>query len=82
MALRKMTIMVDEADLELMNSAAGRLGRPESECFREAFHLVAVRTRIWDEDWDIPVLGWGQALTGEVNDTVQDHLAGSNPDAG
>jgi len=40
MALRKTTVMVDADDLELIKQAAAREGRPESEYFREAFHIA------------------------------------------
>ncbi|GAA2609893.1 ribbon-helix-helix protein, CopG family [Streptomyces axinellae] len=56
MALKKTSVMVDEEDLALIKEAAAREGRPESEYFREAFHLAALRTRRWDEAWDVPGL--------------------------
>jgi hypothetical protein len=57
--------MTDEEDLTLIREAAAREGRPESEYFREAFHLAALRTRRWDEDWDIPRLDFGRPVTAE-----------------
>ncbi len=65
--------MVDENDLELIKQAAAREGRPESEFFREAFHLVAIRSRRWEEDWDIPVVDFGRPITSdEIHRTVSD----------
>ncbi|MFC8528669.1 hypothetical protein [Nocardia sp. NPDC057227] len=37
---------------------------------REPFHLVAVRARRWDADWDIPVLDYGHAVTTEGIDSA------------
>ncbi|TDC66347.1 ribbon-helix-helix protein, CopG family [Streptomyces hainanensis] len=68
MALKKTTVMVDEEDLALIKEAAAREGRPESEYFREAFHLVALRSRRWDEEWDIPRLDFGGPVTSEEID--------------
>lgn len=62
--------MVDEADLELVKMAAAREGRPEAEYFREAFHLAAIRTRRWDEEWDIPVLDYGHAVSADEIDSA------------
>ena len=65
--------MVDEADLALIKQAAAREGRPESEYFREAFHLAAIRTKRWDEDWDIPKLDFGRPISAEeVHQIVAD----------
>ncbi|APA97314.1 ribbon-helix-helix protein, CopG family [Nocardia seriolae] len=76
MALKKTTVMVDENDLELIKQAAAREGRPESELFREAFHLAAVRSRRWQEDWDIPVVDFGRSITAEdVHRTVRNAIA-------
>ncbi|RKN07540.1 ribbon-helix-helix protein, CopG family [Streptomyces radicis] len=78
MALKKTTVMVDENDLALVKEAAAREGRPESEYFREAFHLVALRTRRWDEDWDIPELDFGRPVTAEeIDRAVGDGVAGA-----
>jgi hypothetical protein len=78
MALKKTTVMVDEDDLALVKEAAAREGRPESEYFREAFHLVALRTRRWDEDWDIPSLDFGGPVTAEdIDRAVADGVADS-----
>ncbi|MDA2811361.1 ribbon-helix-helix protein, CopG family [Nocardiopsis sp. RSe5-2] len=54
MALRKITVMVDEEDLRILREAAAREGRPVSEYFREAVHLAALRARRWSGEWDIP----------------------------
>ncbi|WP_278263158.1 ribbon-helix-helix protein, CopG family [Nocardia sp. AG03] len=71
MALKKTTVMVDEHDLELIKRAAAREGRPESEYFREAFHLAALRTRRWEEEWDIPVLDFDRPISDdEIHDTI------------
>jgi hypothetical protein len=59
MALRKTTVMVDEDDLRVIKEAAAREGRPESEYFREAFRIAALRARRWSGDWDIPEIGFG-----------------------
>ncbi|MGA5135441.1 ribbon-helix-helix protein, CopG family [Streptomyces olivoreticuli] len=59
MALKKTTVMVDEEDLKVIKEAAAREGRPESEYFREAFHIAALRARRWPGDWDIPAIGLG-----------------------
>ncbi|MDT0344952.1 ribbon-helix-helix protein, CopG family [Streptomyces litchfieldiae] len=76
MALKKTTVMVDEEDLALIKEAAAREGRPESEYFREAFHLVALRTRRWDEEWDIPSLDFGRPVTAEkIDRAVSDGVA-------
>lgn len=75
MGLKKTTVMVDEEDLRLVKQAAARDGRPESEYFREAFHLVAMRNRRWDEEWDIPVLDFGHAVTAdEIDDAVREAI--------
>lgn len=63
MALKKTTVMVDEDDLGAVKEAAARAGRPESEYFREAFHIVALRARRWTEDWDIPTFDFGGPVT-------------------
>jgi len=65
MALKKTTVMVDEEDLALVKEAAAREGRPESEYFRRAFHIAALRTRRWDEEWEIPSLDFGHPVTAE-----------------
>jgi hypothetical protein len=70
MALKKTTVMVDEEDLALIKEAAAREGRSESEYFREAFHLAALRTRRWDEAWDIPSMDFGGPVTTEEIDRV------------
>ncbi|MEV5770340.1 CopG family transcriptional regulator [Streptomyces antimycoticus] len=76
MTLKKTTVMVDEEDLAMIKAAAAREGRPESEYFREAFHIAALRTRRWDEDWDIPRLDFGGPVTAEeINQAVSDGVA-------
>jgi hypothetical protein len=76
MALKKTTVMVDEEDLALIKAAAERDGRPESEYFRQAFHIAALRTRRWEEEWDIPSLDFGHAVTAEeIHRTVADRTA-------
>lgn len=57
--------MVDEDDLELIKEAAAREGRPESEYFREAFHIAAMRTRRWGDQWDIPTFDLGGPIREE-----------------
>lgn len=70
MALKKTTVMVDEDDLELIKRAAVRDGRTEAEYFREAFHRAAVRTRRWDEKWDIPVIEFGRPISADEADRI------------
>jgi hypothetical protein len=78
MPLKKTTVMVDEADLALIKEAAAREGRPESEYFREAFHIAALRTQRWDDDWEIPRLDFGGPVTVEdIDRAVTDGVADS-----
>lgn len=63
MALKRTTVMVDEADLQAVKQAAARQGRPESEVIREAFRLVALKSQQWGEDWDIPNVDFGYEVT-------------------
>jgi hypothetical protein len=63
MPLKKTTVMVDEEYLQIIKEAAAREGRPESEYFREAFRLAALRARRWQGEWDIPELGFGGPVT-------------------
>lgn len=78
MALKKTTVMVDENDLAVIKEAAEREGRPESEYFREAFHLAALRARRWPEKWDIPTLDFGHAVSAEeIHQAVADEAADS-----
>jgi hypothetical protein len=73
MALKKTTVMVDEEDLEIIKAAAAREGRPESEYFREAFRIAALRAQRWTGDWDIPELALGGRISSdEVGSTVED----------
>jgi hypothetical protein len=77
MALKKTTVMVEEEDLRAVKEAAEREGRSEAEYFREAFHIVALRSRRWDEEWDIPSLDFGGPVSAEdvdaaVGDAVTD----------
>ncbi|BBZ12315.1 hypothetical protein MBRA_25100 [Mycobacterium branderi] len=73
MALKKTTVMVDENDLAVIKEAAAREGRPESEYFRDAFHLAALRARRWPEDWDIPALDYGHPVSAdEIHQVVAD----------
>jgi hypothetical protein len=64
-ALKKTTVMVEEDDLQAVKQAAARDGRPEAEYFREAFHIAALRSRRWDEEWDIPQLDFGGPVAPE-----------------
>lgn len=59
MGLKKTTVMVDEEDLAFITEAASREGRPESEYFREAFHIAAMRARRRGGQWDIPTFDLG-----------------------
>jgi hypothetical protein len=82
LALRKTTVMVNEEDLALIKEAAAREGRPESEYFREAFHLAALRSRRWDGDWEIPILDFGGPVTAEeIDRAVSDGVADGVADA-
>jgi len=63
MALKKTTVMVDDEYLKIIKEAAAREGRPESEYFREAFRIAALRARRWSGDWDIPELDFGAPVT-------------------
>lgn len=65
MALKKTTVMVDEDDLAVIKEAAARDRRPESEYFREAFHLAALRARRWPGEWDIPTVNYGHPVTAD-----------------
>ena len=70
--------MVDEDDLAVIKEAAAREGRPESEYFREAFHLAALRARRWPSDWDIPAFDFGHPVTADdIHHTVADAAAAS-----
>lgn len=81
MALKKTTVMVDEEDLALVKEAAAREGRPESEYFREAFHIAALRTRRWQADWDIPTLDFGGPVTADdIHRMVADDNAVARPE--
>ncbi|NLU70980.1 ribbon-helix-helix protein, CopG family [Streptomyces sp. HNM0574] len=82
MALKRTTVMVDEEDLAKVKEAAAREGRSESEYFREAFHLVALRSQRWDEEWDIPALDFGHPVTAdEIDRAVSDAVTGTDGDA-
>lgn len=71
--LKKTTVMVDEDDLAVIKEAAARAGRPESEYFREAFHLAALRAQRWPQEWDIPTLDFGHPVTAdEIHQVVAD----------
>lgn len=79
MALKKTTVMVDENDLELIKQAAAREGRPESEFFREAFHLAAIRSRRWEDEWDIPIVDFdGPIDAEEIHRTVRGAVDDNN----
>lgn len=70
--------MVDENDLAVIKEAAAREGRPESEYFREAFHLAALKARRWPDKWDIPTLDFGHPVTAEeIHQVVADAVADS-----
>ncbi|MFE9575902.1 ribbon-helix-helix protein, CopG family [Nocardia sp. NPDC006044] len=77
--LKKTTVMVDEEDLALIKAAAAREGRPESEIFREAFHIAALRTKRWDDDWDIPAISSGRTRTAEeMSQVVHEEIVRRN----
>ncbi|WP_327297509.1 MULTISPECIES: CopG family transcriptional regulator [unclassified Streptomyces] len=76
MALKKTTVMVEEEDLRAVKEAAEREGKPEAEYFREAFHIAALRSRRWDDDWDIPSLDFGGPVSAEdIDKAVGDGVA-------
>lgn len=76
MTLKKTTVMVEEEDLRAVKEAAEREGRPEAEYFREAFHIAALRSRRWDDDWDIPSLDFGGPVSAEdIDKAVGDGVA-------
>jgi hypothetical protein len=79
MALKKTTVMVDENDLAVIKAAAAHEGRPESEYFREAFHLAALRARRWPAEWDIPTLDFGHPVTADEIHRVVTEIAGDSP---
>jgi hypothetical protein len=66
--MKRTTVMVDADDLELIQRAAAREGRPEAASFREAFHLVALRPPRWADAWDIPSLDFGGRVNAEEMD--------------
>lgn len=70
MALKRTTVMVEEDDLAAVKAAAAREGRPEAELFREAFHLVALRSQTWEGEWDIPVVDFGRPITADDVDAA------------
>ncbi|MFJ8310752.1 MULTISPECIES: ribbon-helix-helix protein, CopG family [unclassified Streptomyces] len=77
MALKKTTVMVDEEDLRAIKEAAEREGRSEAEYFREAFHIAALRSRRWQEEWDIPSVDFGGPVSAEdIDAAVSDAVAG------
>ncbi|MFE1962580.1 hypothetical protein [Streptomyces sp. NPDC059479] len=49
MALKRIDVYVDEADLALIKDAATRLGVPEAEIIREGIHRIALAHRVRDE---------------------------------
>jgi len=76
MALKRTTVMVDEDDLRAVKEAAGREGRSEAELFREAFRLVALRSRRWADGWAIPSFSFGGPLTqDDIDDAVHEGLS-------
>lgn len=73
MPLKKTTVMVDEDDLAVIKEAAARDGRPESEYFREAFHLAALRARRWPDKWEMPTLNYARPVTAdEIHQVVSE----------
>lgn len=76
MTLKKTTVMVEEEDLRAIKEAAERDGRPEAEYFREAFHIAALRSRRWDEDWEIPSFDFGGPVSAEdIDEAVGNAVA-------
>jgi hypothetical protein len=74
--------MVDEEDLKAIKEAAARDGRPESEYFREAFHIVALRSRRWSDDWDIPEFHFGGPVSdNDITEATQEAMARKRPTA-
>ncbi|MCF4120715.1 ribbon-helix-helix protein, CopG family [Antribacter sp. KLBMP9083] len=76
MVLKRTTVMVDEEDLRAVKAIAEREGRPEAELIREAFHLVALRGRRWDDDWAIPEFDFGGPVSADdVGAAVRDGIS-------
>lgn len=49
MARKRTTVFADEDDLAVIKAAAARRGVAEAELLRDAIHLAAMKSRIWDE---------------------------------
>jgi hypothetical protein len=77
MPLKKTTVLVDADDLDLIKKASAREGRPESEYFREAFHIAAMRTLRWGNQWDIPTFDLGGPIReDDIRQAVADAVTG------
>jgi hypothetical protein len=77
MALKKTTVMVDENDLAIIKEAAKRDGKPESEYFREAFHLAALIATRRSKELDIPSFDFTRHVAeGDVSEAMREHLTG------
>jgi ribbon-helix-helix CopG family protein len=59
MPLKRMTVHVDEQDLEIIKEAAVRRGVPEAEIIRRGIHLAALAERRWTEPLDVPTFDSG-----------------------
>jgi hypothetical protein len=66
MALRRITIHVDEQDLAIIKEAAARRGVPQTEIIRRGVHLAAMRERRWAEPLGMPTLDRGDPTPGET----------------
>lgn len=49
MAMKRTTVFADENDLATLKAAARRRGVAEAELLRDAIHLAAMASRMWDE---------------------------------
>ncbi|MGH3199562.1 MAG: CopG family transcriptional regulator [Streptosporangiaceae bacterium] len=66
MSLKRTNVYADTEDLVLIKEAAARLGVPEAEIIREAIHLAAMSSRVWEDDLDWPTFdGTGEPAAGE-----------------
>ncbi|GII92103.1 ribbon-helix-helix domain-containing protein [Sinosporangium siamense] len=67
MSLKRTNVYADPEDLAIIKEAAIRRGVPEAEIIREAIHLAALASRVWDEPLDWPTFdGSEEPITGEA----------------
>ncbi|ASU82790.1 CopG family transcriptional regulator [Nocardiopsis gilva YIM 90087] len=64
MAMKRLTVYVDSADLALIKESARRRGIAEAEIIRQGVHLAAMANRVWDEPLDWPMFdGRGETVS-------------------